>query len=33
MAYVGSTNNVVSNGAGTYLYALKSALLAKVPVP
>lgn len=28
MAYVGSANNVVSNGAGTYLYTLKSALFA-----
>lgn len=28
MAYVGSANNVVSNGAGTYLYVLKEALIA-----
>jgi hypothetical protein len=28
MSYVGSGNNVVSNGAGTYLFVLKSALLA-----
>ena len=27
MAYVGSSNNVVSNGAGTYLWALKNALV------
>jgi hypothetical protein len=26
MAYVGSANNVVTNGAGSYLYALKEAL-------
>ena len=28
MAYVGSANNVVTNGAGSYLFALKEALLA-----
>lgn len=28
MAYVGSSNNLVSNGAGTYLWALKEALIA-----
>jgi hypothetical protein len=28
MAYVGSTNNVVTNGAGSYLFALKTALIA-----
>jgi hypothetical protein len=28
MAYVGSTNIAVSNGAGTYLFTLKSALVA-----